>query len=295
MGFRLVAVDVDGTLLRSDGTISERTRRALAAAQKNGAALAIATGRRRRTAVPVVQGLGLPYFLVASQGAVTWLNDDIIAHAHMPLAAAHAALEILTQMGMPALVFGNAHQPETLWVSGDWRANVRVAAYVERDVALGGFPHVHELNGALLEHEPIELIAFDTLARLEALNEVLTGHAPPKPSVDPPAQGGPTEARPLWRVIFSKNQFTAGGAIEIVGPTTSKAHALQEVCNRLGCTPAEVIAFGDNVNDLEMLEFAGLGVCMANGTSEARLAADRVAPSNDEDGIAVVLEELELT
>ena len=66
----------------------------------------------------------------------------------------------------------------------------------------------------------------DTMERLERLDEALTGHRAPPPQEDPPAQEGPTESRPLWRVIFSKNQFTSGGAIEVVGPGMSKAPPL---------------------------------------------------------------------
>jgi hydroxymethylpyrimidine pyrophosphatase-like HAD family hydrolase len=292
MGYRLIAVDVDGTLLRSDGTISERTRNALRTATDRGVAVAVATGRRRTTALPIMRMLDVPHFLVASQGAVTWLDDEIISHAHLPLESALKAVAITDELGMCAMVFGNALHPETLWISGDWRSNARVAAYVERAPEKGGFPTVRELTPNVLEHDPIQLIVFDTMERLEALNERLTGHAPPPPSLDPPPQDGPEGPRHLWRIIFSKNQFTAGGAIEIVGPDTSKAHALQVLCDRLGCTRADVVAFGDNVNDLEMLAFAGLGVCMGNGTNEAKALADRIGPTNDEDGIAAVLEEL---
>ena len=77
----------------------------------------------------------------------------------------------------------------------------------------------------------------DTMERLERLDEALTGHRAPPPSEDPPAQEGPTESRPLWRVIFSKNQFTSGGAIEVVGPETSKAAALDTLGRRLGDRP----------------------------------------------------------
>ena len=284
MAFRLMAVDVDGTLLRRDGSISSRTRRALGAAIERGLTLAIATGRRRRSATPILERLALPHYLVASQGAVIWRGDEIVAHSHLPRASARRALEIIESLGMQAVMFANAAQPETIWVAGDWRANERLATYAQRNREL-----IEEMKHDAFEHDPIQIVVMDTMERLERLNEALTGHAPPGPLSDPPAQDAPR-----WRVIFSKYQFTSGGAVEIVGPETSKAAALQTLCDQLGCLPEEVIAFGDQVNDLEMLEFAGLGVCMANGTPEAKAAADRVCPSNEEDGIAVTLEQLGL-
>jgi hydroxymethylpyrimidine pyrophosphatase-like HAD family hydrolase len=188
---------------------------------------------------------------------------------------------------MSAVMFANAHQTETIWITGAWQTNQRLEIYTKRHGDL--IRELVDLDGEALRHDPIEIVVFDEMARLEALNERLTGHAPPRASVDPPAQDAP-----LFRVIFSKNQFTAGGAIEVVGPVTSKAAALDALCARLAISKEDVIAFGDNVNDVEMLRDAGLGVCMANGTEDARAAADRIAPSNDEDGIAAVLEELGL-
>jgi HAD superfamily hydrolase (TIGR01484 family) len=323
MGYRLIAVDVDGTLLRSDGTISQRTRQALAAALAKGAHLAVATGRRRRTALQVLHQLeNLRYYLLSSQGAVTWEGDQIIDHAHLPEASARKAFEILRRREMVAVMFSNAAQPEVVWVAGDWRASERMVTYVGRGSGGINAPIQRDLTDETIDealaHDPIQLIVFDDMDRLEALNEELTGHAPPPPTFDPPLQEGVAvpqprigsgrghvvaaqAPKPLWRVIFSRNQFSAGGAIEIVGPDTSKAHALDALCRRIGCTPAEVVSFGDNINDHEMLAFAGLGVCMANGTEEAKALvrtrgpAGRIAPSNNEDGIAVTLEELGLT
>jgi 5-amino-6-(5-phospho-D-ribitylamino)uracil phosphatase len=294
MDFKLIAVDVDGTLLRSDGNISDRTRQSLREAVDRGASLVVATGRRRRTALPIVERLALPHLLASSQGAVVWQQEDVLSHSHLPRASARIALDVIRESGMACVIFGNALREEVLWVAGDWRANERLAKYLQTGTSGSNSRLMREFSDEAFDHDPIQFIVFDTIERLEALNEALTGHAPPPPSPEPPAQPGPEASHPLWRVIFSRNQFTAGGAIEIVGPNTSKASALAFLCNHLGVTREQVVAFGDNINDVEMLEFAGLGIAMANGTDEAFHAADRIGPSNDEDGIAQVLEELGL-
>ncbi|MBI3970964.1 MAG: HAD family phosphatase, partial [Chloroflexi bacterium] len=213
--YKLIAVDVDGTLLRSNGTVSDRTKQALSTAIERGHHLAVATGRRRRTARLVLEQLDLPYFLVASQGAAVWNDDEILFHSHLPVPAAHGVLRILQEHDMAAAILGNALQEDVIWVAGDWQANRRLSAYLSRNLQ-----YVRPLENGALEHDPLELIVMDTMERLEQLNEALTGHPPPPPSPDAPAQPGPDECLPLWRVIFSRNQFTAGGAIEIVGPTT---------------------------------------------------------------------------
>ncbi|HEX2034598.1 MAG TPA: Cof-type HAD-IIB family hydrolase [Chloroflexota bacterium] len=284
--YKLIAVDVDGTLLTSRGVISPRTRAALRHAIAGGAQLVVATGRRRTSARPILEPLKLPYILVSSQGAAVWQDGALVAHSHLPAPAARIALEIIRQHGLATAILGNSLQEEVIWVDGNWHSDPRLAAYLKRNQHV-----VRPFHPAAFDHDPIEFIVMGSMERLERLDEALTGHHV-APAVDPPAEAGPTEEHPLWRVIFSRNQFTAGGAIEVVGPTTSKAAALAVLCERLGLTPSQVVAFGDNVNDVEMLEFAGLGVAMGNATDDARAVADRIAPSNDEDGIAVVLEEL---
>jgi HAD superfamily hydrolase (TIGR01484 family) len=285
--YKLIAVDVDGTLLTSKGTIAERTRRALRAATERGIHIAVATGRRRRTAEPILEQLGVPHFLVASQGAAVWQNGQILFHSHLPAQNARMALDIVRQHGLTTIILGNALHEDQIWVDGDVRTNERIAAYLSRNKQV-----VRDFSPEALEHDPIEFILMDSVERLESVDRALTGHVPPPPSEDPPAQAGLDGPGALWRVIFSRNQFTAGAAIEIVGPDTSKAAALAFLCARLGITPQQVIAFGDNVNDVEMLEFAGMGVAMGNATADARAVATRIAPSNDDDGIAVVLEEM---
>ena len=276
MPFKLIALDVDGTLLRSDGTISPRTRTALSNAVANGLHLALATGRRKRSAHPIQTLLDLPHFLVASQGAVVYDGHEIVAHAHLPRAGARRALEHIHALGMSAVMFANAHQTETIWITGAWHANQRLEVYTKRHGDL--IRELTDLESDALAHDPIEIVVFDEMIRLEQLHALLR----------------PLEHDRLCRVIFSRYQFTAGGAVEVVGPDTSKAAALDALCARLDVSQADVIAFGDNVNDVEMLAAAGLGVCMANSTDDARAAADRVTLSNDEDGIAIVLEELGL-
>jgi HAD superfamily hydrolase (TIGR01484 family) len=294
--YKLIAVDVDGTLLTSKGIITDRTRSALGRALEGGASLAVATGRRRRSAAPIVAPLELPHFLVCSQGAVVWEGASIVYHSHLPASSARRALEVIREHGLVAVVFANAFDEEVIWVDGDWQSNPGAERYVTR-ASRGQDSPVRALTPEALEHDPIQFILFDSIEKLEQVNEALTGHAlpPAPPTGEPVVEDGPSGRTPLWRLIFSRNQFTTGGAIGIVGPDTSKATALAYLCQRLGITREQVIAFGDNVNDLEMLEFAGLGVAMSNGTPGAKAAAQKIAPSNDEDGIAAVLEEVGLT
>ena len=161
-----------------------------------------------------------------------------------------------------------------MYLAGSTAATDRLRGYAERN---GG--HVRPYDPAALHDDPLAVYMMDDWRRLTAVNERLTG--------DPAAQG-------RWRVIFSRTALATTAAIEVLHPRVSKGLALDVLCRRFGIESEHVLAFGDNVNDVEMLEFAGLGVAMDNGSPEAHAVADRITASNDEDGIAVVLEELGL-
>ena len=96
--------------------------------------LAVATERRRRTAEPILAGLGLPHF-VSSQGAALWQNGDLLAHSHLPAPNAGAALEVIRALGMTTLILGNAAQEDVIYVDGDWEDNERLSACVSHSPA----------------------------------------------------------------------------------------------------------------------------------------------------------------
>lgn len=277
---RLLALDVDGTLLNSQGAISERTRRAVLAAEERGVVVVLATGRRRRSAMPIAQRLGGNPLLLVSQGAALWRGDELLYHRHLPAGAARKAVETCRACGCVAMVFSHASLADIIWVDGDWTQHERLRGYVARnDQSVRPYGDGCEA----LARDPVQVVVLDAVDRLTALDAALTA------SVDGHAGAA---AQPRWRVIFSRTMLATGGAIEILHPGTSKAAALEHLCTVLGVSRSEVLAFGDNVNDVEMLQFAGLGVAMGNASPEAREVADLITASRDEDGIAEVLERL---
>jgi Cof subfamily protein (haloacid dehalogenase superfamily) len=272
--YALVAIDVDGTLLTSHGEVSPRTRAALASAVDAGATIVLATGRRLRSARPIAAMLAHPPLLLCSQGATLWRDGTLLYHQHMSVRAAEAVVDAARTCDMQTVVFGHAATPATvdlLYVDGDWQANERLRWYLGRNVDC-----VRPYTPGCLADGPAQTFTLDATERLDRLHDALLRHP---------------DAAHLYRVIYSSTQFRVGGAIEVLHPQASKAAALAFLCAELDIGPENVIAFGDNVNDVEMLAFAGLGVAMANGSAEARAVAGLVAPSNDEDGVAAVLEQ----
>ena len=274
--YHLLALDIDGTLLNSERVVTPRTRAAVLAARAAGMVVVIATGRGPRSARMVVAGMGLgePLVLVATQGATVWDNGQLVLHQPLAATAARRVVEHSLAADVAALVVPALHRGDAMYLAGSTAATDRLRGYAERN---GG--NVRPYDPAALHDDPLAVYMMDDWRRLIAVNERLTG--------DPAAQG-------RWRVIFSRTALATTAAIEVLHPRVSKGLALDVLCRRFGIESEHVLAFGDNVNDVEMLEFAGLGVAMANGSPEAHAVADRITASNDEDGIAVVLEELGL-
>ena len=296
--YHLLALDIDGTLLNSERVVTPRTRAAVLAARAAGMLVVIATGRGPRSAHMVVADLGLgePLVLVATQGATVWDNGQLVLHQPLAAAAARRVVELSLAAGVAALVVPALHSGETMYLAGSNSATDRLWDYTHPADRTIRLPHTEatdrlrgyaQRNGgdvrpydpATLHDDPLAVYMMDDWRRLTAVNERLTG--------DPATQD-------QWRVIFSRTALATTAAIEVLHPSVSKGLALDVLCRRFGIEREHVLAFGDNVNDVEMLEFAGLGVAMANGSPEALAVADRITASNDEDGIAVVLEELGL-
>lgn len=275
-----MALDVDGTLLTSQGTIAHRTRRAIQAAQERGVLVVLATGRPRSGALKIAADLGGDAMLMVNQGAALWRREDLLFHRPLSAVAARRAVEVARAHSCVTMVFPHATLTNAIWIDGEWATHPRVSRYVTRDL-----PEVREFGDGrdALAQDPVAVVVLDVLDRLSILDGALAAAANGR---------GTGDTNPPWRVIFSHTAMASGGAIEVLHPTVSKAAPLRHLCHTLGISPAEVVAFGDNVNDVEMLQFAGMGVAMGNASLEARAAARLITGSHDEDGIAQVLEQL---
>lgn len=277
--YRLLALDIDGTLLSSERVVTPRTKAAILAARAAGLVIVVATGRGSHSARNIVLDLDLggPVTLVATQGATVWANDQLVLHQPLSTAAARRVVDHSLNEDVAALIVPGLHGAGAMHLAGSSAAAGRLRAYAYRNS--GNAENVRPYDPSTLDEDPLAVYMMDDWLRLVALNERLTNGS---------------DARDDWRVIFSRTALASTAAIEVLHPKVSKAFGLQVLCDRFSISSEEVLAFGDNVNDVEMLKFAGLGVAMGNGSPEACAAADRITASNDHDGIAVVLEEMKL-
>ncbi|MEU3184869.1 HAD family hydrolase [Streptomyces sp. NPDC006923] len=260
--YKLVATDLDGTLLRHDGTVSGRTREALAAVTAAGAAHIIVTGRAVPWTRHVLDDLGYDGLAVCGQGAQVYHAGE------------HKLLTSVTldrQLARLALAKVEAEiGPLALAASRDG---------LDGQVLVG--PGYRVLEGPL----PVLLVDDEAEMWAAPLNKVYIQH--PELDDDALARAVRATAGGLVDVVMA-----GAGVVEILPLGLSKATGLSLAARRLGVTAADTIAFGDMPNDIPMFRWARHGVAMANAHEELRCVADEVTASNEDDGIAVVLEKL---
>lgn len=257
----LVATDLDGTVVRSDGTISARTVEAVAALEAAGASFVVVTGRPIRWMKSVAQDLGHHGLAVCANGAVLYdLHTEQVADAWLLSATAAREVADVLRRALPGIAFavehlhdGFAHEPtyRPRWDSNDPVTQAPVEQLLSQDVVK-----------LLARHE--ELGSDELLAAARA------------------AVGDAAEL----------THSSSDGLLEISATGVSKASGLATVAAQRGVVAQDVVAFGDMPNDLPMLTWAGLGVAVANAHEEVLAVADEVCPTNDEDGVAQVLERL---
>jgi HAD superfamily hydrolase (TIGR01484 family) len=262
---RLVATDLDGTLVRSDQGISVRTRAALALVEQAGAVLVLVTGRPPRWMAPVVEASGHRGLAVCANGALVYdLHTERVVRSHLLDAGAAAEVVEALRRDVPGIVFAVERGP----VDGVPGGFGREQAYRPRwDVAE-------------VEVVPVEQLFAGGAVKILARHEEMGSDA--LLAVARASLGGLAEA----------THSSGDGLLEISAAGISKASGLASLADDHGIDAADVVAFGDMPNDLPMLAWAGHAVAVANAHPDVRAAADEVTASNDDDGVALVLERL---
>jgi Cof subfamily protein (haloacid dehalogenase superfamily) len=257
---RLVATDLDGTLVRSDGQVSGYTAEVLAKVEAAGVPVVFVTGRPLRWTEEVFEHVGEHGLAVVSNGALVWDVARHRPHLERPI---EPALGIEVCELLREAIPGTSFAVETLDGIGLEEA-FRERNHVPVDARRAPV-------GELFERPALKL-----LARHEQLS--------------PQEFWDAAEAVVEGRLVITWSSSTA--LLEISAPGVTKASTLELLCTDLGIDAADVVAFGDMPNDLPMLTWAGTSYAMANAHPTVREAARHTAPANDEDGVARVLARL---
>jgi hypothetical protein len=281
MTIRLIALDLDGTLLDSRGRLSERNRAAVAAARERGARVALVTGRRFRDARPLALEMGLDVPVIAHNGALTKhaRTLETVAAVLMPVGAAHACIRLGRARGADALVSDDHTGAGLLVYDHISEGNTALAKYIEwsrrvvGEDAAAAIRQVPSLED-YLDHDPLHIAFSGGCEPMRRLSEEMGREL-----------GGSVK---LLLTLYPKPDFAL---LDVLHPSASKGAGLAAVAEEYGLTREEVMAVGDNHNDLEMLEYAGTGVLMANADPAlAERGPFHPTASNDEDGVAEAIE-----
>jgi Cof subfamily protein (haloacid dehalogenase superfamily) len=258
--YRLIVADIDGTLVTRNREITPGVLAAVREAQSRGVRVCLATGRIWLSARQYFERLGADPPAILYNGGLVYdfRTDTVLRRIHLDYEHARAVLEILREV--PEV------QPHVY--AGDRVYTGRVNELTDRYRRKDGI-HVEEVGDlvAFLPRDPMKILIVGARPDLErAVSRIRTIPMP-------------------INTVFSEETY-----LEILPVGSSKGVALEFVAARLEVPVSQVIAVGDNLNDLEMLRTAGLGVAMGNAPEALRMAADVVTRTNDEEGLRDVIE-----
>jgi Cof subfamily protein (haloacid dehalogenase superfamily) len=274
VAIRLIAIDIDGTLLDPKFQISAANLETLARAHNQGIEIALVTGRRHTFALPVANALHFDVTLISSNGAVTRSSSGELFH--QDLLPAEVAVRLLQYMAEfrsnTVLTFDRPGKGAIVLESAE-ELNQSIQRWMEKNAEW--IEHVQPLENAITE-SPIQAMFCGTIARMrEAQNRL---------SICPFA----LEFTSLRTQYDARNLCI----IDILNQGCSKGHALKRWCAHHGYAREEVMAIGDNYNDIEMLQFAGLPVIMGNACEELKQNGWLETLGNDSSGVAWAVEQV---
>ncbi len=272
---RLLSLDIDGTLLDSNGHLPAANRDAIARAIDAGIEVALATGRRYDFARPIFEALPGPLTLILSNGAVVKNGEGVTEMRHLlPRDTARRVLSLAPDhRASAAVVFDRPRERQVIFEAIDWE-HPRHRRFFE---ANREFLAEHRPLEDALTEDPIQVMFTGRCGEMRELFDGLRGC-----QSDPGVDGFAVALTEYLRTDFS--------LVDIIRDGCSKGATLRDWASHRGYDAVEVMAIGDNLNDLQMLEFAGQPVVMGNALEELKDRGWAVTGTNDEAGVARAIE-----
>jgi Cof subfamily protein (haloacid dehalogenase superfamily) len=275
---RLIAVDIDGTLTDPEYKISARNYEALREAHRAGIQIVLATGRRHDYALPVARELGFPIWLISSNGALVRSSEgETDVTDRLPASSARKLIQHMDNFrGNAVLTFdrpADLNGNNSLVLERVDELNQSISRWMEANR-----PHikiVSPLEDALTE-DPLQAMYCGSVARMVQAQQRL-------------AEANFGDELTIMRTQYDHRDLCI---LDILTRDCSKGHALRRLAEKHDISPDGIMAIGDNYNDLEMLEFAGVPVVMANADAGLKQLGFHVTGSNSESGVALAIEQL---
>ena len=258
---KLLAIDLDGTLLRSDHRLSERNRLAIRGAMQQGVEIVLATGKTRNSALELIEDLDINSPGIFMQGLITYNGDGTVRRRHI----------MDKQIAQHVFALAELHSFRAIAYS-DNRAFSLMPDEVSDRMTEYGEPEAelvaswHEVLNAI---DINKIILYDAEDRVAVLRE---------------------QIRESIGAYVHVTRANIAGMLEVLPGNTSKGQSLKLLLEEMGIEPRNALAIGDGENDIEMLQAVGIGVAMGNAVQLLKDAASEIVPSNDDDGVAHAIE-----
>jgi len=274
---KLVVLDIDGTISGDANQVNDAVKQAVKAAQSKGVKVAIATGRMYRSALRFHEAIGSDMPLISYQGAFIKnpQTQELVGHWPVEIEQALSLLDDLGEFAIHDQLSIHIYVNDELYVR---KMTEQTAAYAERSkVGVNVVGDLREfLTNKTTQHPPTKILALSDTAELV------------------------TEMLKIFKDRYTPQQLYLTKSVatffEATNPIANKGTAVKHLAeNILGFDRSQVLAIGDNFNDLEMIEYAGIGVAMQNSPKGLQPLADWVAPSVEDDGAAVAIEKFVLS
>jgi len=272
---RLIAIDIDGTLLDHQFQVSAANLQALRRAHERNVEIALVTGRRHAFALPVARALQFDVTLISSNGAVTRSSSgELFYQDQLPHQTAAALIAHMTNFRDNLVLTFDREVRGALVVESVDELNAAIQRWMEKNAEY--IEQVRPIERSLTE-DPIQAMFCGSIARMEEAQ----AHLLSAPEL-------------LRRVTVLKTQYQARNLciVDVLNQGCSKGHALRRWAEHREIPSAEIMAIGDNYNDIEMLEFAGVPVIMGNASDDLKKPGWTVTLGNDQDGVAHVVEKV---
>jgi hypothetical protein len=260
MKYRLIAADMDGTLLNDESKLSERTKAAIRKAVGSGALFVAATGRAMRGVENVNELFDedMPFIVLNGASVVLGKSRKVLFKKFLDATLAKEVYDIGEGRDIPIVVWTDGN----LWINREYKATSDYRSEYGAEMKL--ITDMDELAAEGI----YKLIWFETAENVSRLQIEMKEHFGARLNCH--------SSRPMF--------------LEFVGPDADKGSAMAEIGRLYGIDRSEMIAVGDGFNDISMLKYAGLGIAMANAPDEVKAVCAHVTLSNNEDGVAAVIE-----
>ena len=272
MPVRLIAIDIDGTLLDEHSQLPAINRSTVAEAAARGIEVALVTGRRYDFAMPIAKQFPCPLTMIVNNGA---LVKSTAGETHLvKLLPRNVAARVIGAAGafrdLASVCFDRPRANQVIYERIDWNDPLR-GGYFQRNREY--LAEVSPLENCLTE-DPIQVMFTGYLDEVREVETFLSG----LPFADEYS---------VAMTVYDKRDF---GLVDVIAPGCSKGATLAEWVSRRGWSRDDVMAIGDNLNDLEMLQFAGLPVVMGNSVPELKSLGWPETLTNDQGGVAAAIE-----